>query len=52
MRHRGDGHFQAILTARDAEDTNGFVSLKIEAWDTADNRIEQQVTRAWRLATR
>ncbi|HEY0700558.1 MAG TPA: hypothetical protein VGD43_22475, partial [Micromonospora sp.] len=52
VQNRGDGHFRAILTARDAEDTSGFVSLRIEAWDTANNRIEQEVTRAWRLATR
>jgi subtilisin family serine protease len=43
----GDGAFRAALPvpAPDAE----FVSVRVEAWDAGDNRIQQEVIRAWRL---
>ncbi|MPZ25654.1 MAG: S8 family serine peptidase [Micromonosporaceae bacterium] len=49
---RGGGEFTAILLPvippADAE----FASLRVEAWDRAGNRIEQEVTRAWALSGR
>ncbi|MDQ3787299.1 MAG: S8 family serine peptidase, partial [Actinomycetota bacterium] len=52
VRNLGEGRFQAILPSKDAEDTNGFAAIKVEAWDADGNRVEQEVTRAWRMSTR
>lgn len=52
VRSLGEGRFQANLPSSDAEDGTGFASVRVEAWDADGNRIEQEVTRAWRLATR
>jgi hypothetical protein len=49
---RGDGRFEFLLDRRDPLETTGFVSVRVEAWDANDNRIEQEIIRAWRLATR
>ncbi|MPZ54196.1 MAG: S8 family serine peptidase [Acidimicrobiia bacterium] len=51
-RGLGDGRFEFRLDARDPLETTGFVSLRVEAWDSNDNRIEQEIIRAWRLAER
>ncbi|MFU8854839.1 S8 family serine peptidase [Micromonospora sp. SL1-18] len=49
----GAGNFQAILDSTAAGDTpTGYASVRVEAWDTNNNRIEQEITRAWRLAAR
>ncbi|HEY8472798.1 MAG TPA: S8 family serine peptidase [Natronosporangium sp.] len=45
----GDGEFQAVLPEPGTH--NGFASVRVEAWDADDNRIEQEVIRAWRLPT-
>ena len=50
VRDLGDGSFRAVLPAR-APAGSGYVSVKVDAWDSDDNRIEQQITRAWRLPT-
>jgi subtilisin family serine protease len=51
-QHLGDGKFRFVLSSRDPEGTSGYVSLRVEAWDVDGNRIEQEITRAWRLAPR
>jgi hypothetical protein len=43
----GDGVFEAALPAPPAGEE--FVSVRVEAWDADDNRIQQEVVRAWRL---
>ncbi len=48
----GDGRFRFPLPSRDPAGTAGYVSLRVEAWDVAGNRIDQEVTRAWRLSPR
>jgi hypothetical protein len=48
----GDGRFEFILDSREADDTTGYLSLRIDAWDVDGNRIEQEVIRAWRLGER
>lgn len=53
VRALGGGEFRAVLDSPDPADTpTGYVSLRFEAWDADNNRIEQEVTRAWRLAAR
>jgi len=42
----GDGRFRATLDRRDPLETNGNVGLNTEAWDTAGNRIVQEIIRA------
>ncbi|MEU5948924.1 S8 family serine peptidase [Micromonospora sp. NPDC047465] len=49
VRGLGDGRFEVVLDNRDPAETNGFVALRVEAWDADDNRIEQTITRAWQL---
>lgn len=51
-RHLDDGRFRFILDSRGPGDTAGYASLRVEAWDVNGNRIEQEVTRAWRIAAR
>ena len=48
----GDARFRALLDRRDPSETNGYVGLKTEAWDTAGNRIEQEIVRAYALTLR
>ncbi|HEY8453448.1 MAG TPA: S8 family serine peptidase [Natronosporangium sp.] len=48
----GDGRFRFPLPSRGPAGTTGYVSLRVEAWDVAGNRIDQEVTRAWRLPPR
>jgi hypothetical protein len=43
----GNGEFQAALPVPPAG--SEFVSLRVVAWDADDNRIQQDVIRAWRL---
>jgi hypothetical protein len=52
VRSRAGGRFRAILDQRDFEETSGFVSLRVEAWDEGGNRIEQEITRAYALKPR
>jgi hypothetical protein len=52
VRSRGGGRFQAVLDQRDVEETSGFVSLKVEAWDRGGSRIEQETIRAYALKPR
>ncbi|WP_164214805.1 S8 family peptidase [Virgibacillus sp. YIM 98842] len=47
--HLGDGSFNAVLNHDNVPESNGFVSLKIEAWDTDGNSIEQEIIRAYRI---
>jgi hypothetical protein len=49
---RGDGVFEFLLDNRDPAETNGFVALRVDAWDAYGNRIEQEIVRAWQLAQR
>lgn len=49
---RGPGRFEAILDRRDIDETSGFVSLKVEAWDRDGNRMEQEIVRAGALQAR
>jgi subtilisin family serine protease len=51
-RDLGDGRYRFLLDSRDLDETNGYGSLRVEAWDVDGNRIEQEVTRAWQLAPR
>jgi subtilisin family serine protease len=51
-RDLGEGRFEFFLDIRDPVETSGFVSLRVEAWDADDNRIEQEIIRAWRLPER
>lgn len=51
-RDLGDGQFRFPLDMRAPGGANEFVSLRVEAWDVAGNRIEQEVTRAWGLTPR
>ncbi|MGH3682220.1 MAG: PA domain-containing protein, partial [Natronosporangium sp.] len=44
---RGGGEFTAILLPVIPPAGAEFASLRVEAWDRAGNRIEQEVTRAW-----
>ena len=48
---RGDGTFRVILPAA-ARQSGGDVSVRVEAWDAAGNRVEQEVIRAWHLPDR
>ncbi|MER5850960.1 S8 family serine peptidase [Streptomyces sp. NPDC002012] len=41
--------FRALVLHPEAADTNGFVTLKTEAWDAAGNRTVQTITRAYAL---
>lgn len=52
LREPADGVFEVVLPQRDPADGTGYVSLRVQAWDAEGNRIEQEVTRAWRLAPR
>ncbi|MFA1822289.1 S8 family serine peptidase [Virgibacillus oceani] len=44
----GNGQFEANLDHGNPKGS-GFVSLKVEAWDTEQNQIEQEIIRAYRL---
>ena len=48
----GGGRFRATLDQRDPLETNGYVGLRTEAWDSAGNRIEQEIVRAYALTPR
>jgi subtilisin family serine protease/Tol biopolymer transport system component len=48
----GDGRYRFLLDSRDPIETSGFVSLKVEAWDTDGNRIEQEIIRGYALPPR
>src|SRR5690606_19341663 len=48
----GDGRFRFVLDLRDPAGTSGFLSLRVEAWDTDGNRTEQEIIRAWALPPR
>ncbi|WP_327273229.1 hypothetical protein OG609_14740 [Streptomyces sp. NBC_01224] len=41
--------FRALVLHPKAADTNGFVTLRTEAWDAAGNRTVQTITRAYAL---
>jgi hypothetical protein len=41
--------FQALLRHPKLADTNGFVTLKTEAWDAGGSRTTQTITRAYAL---
>ncbi|MET7365701.1 S8 family serine peptidase [Streptomyces sp. NPDC005566] len=49
MLRKDDNSFQALLWHPKAADTNGFVTLKTEAWDSAGSRTVQTITRAYAL---
>jgi subtilisin family serine protease len=49
VKSRGNGVYEADVRYPRLGQTNGFVSLKAEAWDVAGNRVEQTVTRAFGL---
>ncbi|WP_109509131.1 S8 family peptidase [Nocardioides speluncae] len=43
------GNMRVEVEHPDLEDTNGFVSLRVKAWDADGNRTEQTITRAYGL---
>jgi subtilisin family serine protease len=45
-----DGTFRAELRDADVPDTAEYASLKIDVWDAANNRVEQEITRAFAWA--
>ncbi|HEY8471048.1 MAG TPA: S8 family serine peptidase [Natronosporangium sp.] len=49
VRSLGGGRFEAVLPFRGPIGGSGYASVRVEAWDTAGNRIEQEVIRAWPL---
>jgi hypothetical protein len=49
LKARGGGEFEADVRYPRLSRTTGAVSLKAEAWDTADNRVEQTIERAYFL---
>ncbi|MFD9543774.1 S8 family serine peptidase [Streptomyces sp. NPDC060022] len=49
MLRKDDNSFQALLWHPKLADTNGFVTLKTEAWDSAGSRTVQTITRAYAL---
>ncbi|WP_326815133.1 S8 family peptidase [Streptomyces sp. NBC_01763] len=46
---KDDNSFQALLLHPKLADTNGFVTLRTEVWDSAGSRTVQTVTRAYAL---
>lgn len=52
VRDRGDGQFEVRLPGRPATGAGDAVSVRVEAWDTAGNRVDQEVLRAWHLPSR
>ncbi|MEU8678474.1 S8 family serine peptidase [Streptomyces sp. NPDC048560] len=49
MLRKDDNSFQALLVHPKLADTNGFVTLRTEAWDSAGSRTVQTITRAYAL---
>ena len=49
MLRKDDNSFQALLWHPKLADTNGFVTLKTEVWDSAGSRTVQTITRAYAL---
>ncbi|MER5687685.1 S8 family serine peptidase [Streptomyces sp. NPDC002205] len=49
MLRKDDNSFQALLSHPKLADTNGFVTLKTEVWDSAGSRTVQTITRAYAL---
>ncbi|MET8273192.1 S8 family serine peptidase [Streptomyces sp. NPDC005096] len=49
MLRKDDNSFQALLWHPKLADTNGFVTLKTEVWDSAGSRTVQAITRAYAL---
>lgn len=49
MRRDGDGRFQVMLKQPELAHTTGAVSLRVKAWDSAGNDVEQTVIRAYGL---
>jgi subtilisin family serine protease/Tol biopolymer transport system component len=47
-RPLGGGRFRFAVDSRDGD----FTSLRVEAWDAAQNRIEQEIIRAYALPSR
>ncbi|MGW2206621.1 hypothetical protein [Streptomyces sp. NPDC001774] len=45
----GPGKVRAIVRHPDASDDVGFVTLRVRAWDTAGNSVDQTVVRAYGL---
>lgn len=46
----GEGHFLALVQHPPLSRTTGYVSLRVQATDTAGNRVEQTVLRAYGLS--
>ncbi|MFB7307337.1 S8 family serine peptidase [Streptomyces sp. NPDC056192] len=46
---KDDNSFQALLLHPKSADTNGFVTLRTEVWDSAGSRTVQTITRAYAL---
>ncbi|MET8187747.1 S8 family serine peptidase [Streptomyces sp. NPDC005246] len=46
---KDDNSFQALLLHPKLADTNGFVTLRTEVWDSAGSRTVQTITRAYAL---
>ncbi|MDF6045493.1 S8 family serine peptidase [Streptomyces sp. JH14] len=49
MLREDDNSFQALLWHPKLADTNGFVTLRTEVWDSAGSRTVQTITRAYAL---
>ena len=53
VRTLGDGRFEATVVYRPAHQrTSDTISIKAMAWDTAGNRVEQTIERAYTLTER
>ncbi len=48
----GDGRYRVSLNQPELDKTDGTVTLKVEAWDTAGNRVEQTLPEAYGLTAR
>ncbi|MET7368234.1 hypothetical protein ABZS61_20705 [Streptomyces sp. NPDC005566] len=49
VRREDSNSFRVELRHPEPADTNGFVTLRAEAWDSEGNRTVQTVTRAYAL---
>jgi len=44
------GHFHALVAHPARRRTTGAVSIRTEVWDSAGNRVDQVITRAYGLS--
>jgi hypothetical protein len=49
VKRRHGGDYTVTVRHPKAAKTNGYVGLKVEAWDAAGNRTTQEILRAYAL---